>query len=86
MNENPKPKNPSEVFVSTLTESQTALRGYCQASLGHNEVPKEVEQRANIVSWKKREKWNPETPFHPWVITVAKFEVLGLILDPDRRA
>ncbi|MBC7965839.1 MAG: hypothetical protein H7Z17_07925, partial [Fuerstia sp.] len=28
---------PSEAFVFALTEGQTALRGYCQASLGHGE-------------------------------------------------
>lgn len=75
---------PSEAFVLALTEGQTALRGYCQASLGHGEEAKEALQRTSIVLWKKCGEWNPETEFLRWAITVAKYEVLGVIRDRKR--
>ncbi len=75
---------PSEAFILALTASQTALRGYCQASLGHGEEAKEALQRTSIVLWKKCENWNPETDFLRWAISVAKFEVLGVIRDRKR--
>jgi len=78
------PHIPSEAFVRALTESQTALRGYCQASLGHGEEAKEALQRTSIVLWKKCGDWNPDTEFLRWAITVAKFEVLGVIRDRKR--
>jgi RNA polymerase sigma-70 factor, ECF subfamily len=80
----PAPNMPSEAFVRALTESQAALRGYCQASLGHSEEAKEALQRTSIVLWKKCGNWNPETEFLRWAITVAKFEVLGVIRDRKR--
>lgn len=80
----PIPPHPSEAFVRALTESQTALRGYCQAALGHGEEAKEALQRTSIVLWKKCGEWNPETEFLRWAITVAKYEVLGVIRDRKR--
>jgi RNA polymerase sigma-70 factor (ECF subfamily) len=76
--------NPSEAFIRALTDSQIALRGYCQASLGHSEEAKEALQRTSIVLWKKCDEWDPATAFLPWAITVAKFEVLGVIRDRKR--
>ncbi len=75
---------PSEAFVLALTENQTALRGYCQAALGHSEEAREALQRANIVLWRKCGDWNPDTEFLRWAIAVAKFEVLGVIRDRKR--
>ncbi len=80
----PAPPVPSEAFVRALTESQTALRGYCQASLGPGEEAKEALQRTCIVLWKKCGDWDPETDFLRWATTVAKFEVLGVIRDCKR--
>ena len=76
--------NPSEKFVRALTESQTAIRGYCQASLGHGDEAKEAHQRTNIVLWKKCGDWNENTEFVHWAIGVAKFQVLGVIRDRTR--
>ena len=75
---------PGEAFIRALTESLTALRGYCQASLGNAEEAKEALQRASIVLWRKCGDWNPDSDFLPWAITVAKFEVLGVVRDRNR--
>lgn len=81
----PPPDNqPTEAFIRALTDNQSALRGYCQASLGHGEEAKEAVQRTNIALWRKCGQWDPETDFRPWAISVAKFEVLGVIRDRQR--
>jgi RNA polymerase sigma-70 factor (ECF subfamily) len=80
----PGGNQPTESFIRALTESQSALRGYCHASLGQSEEAKEAVQRTNITLWRKCDQWNPDTSFLPWAITVAKFEVLGVIRDRQR--
>lgn len=75
---------PAERFIRALTESQPALRGYCQASLGHGEEAKEALQRTSIVLWRKWGEWDPSTDFLRWAISVAKFEVLGVVRDRKR--
>ncbi len=80
----PSSPSPSDAFVRALTQSQTTLRGYCQASLGHGEEAKEALQRTSIVLFKKSADWDPDTEFLRWAISVAKFEVLGVIRDRQR--
>lgn len=82
----PTPPNnqPDESFIRALTEVQSALRGYCHASLGQSDEAKEAVQRTNITLWRKCGHWNPDTSFLPWAISVAKFEVLGVIRDRQR--
>jgi RNA polymerase sigma-70 factor, ECF subfamily len=76
--------SPSETFIRALTESQSVLRGYCQASLGHGEEAKEALQRTNIVLWRKCNDWDVETEFVRWAISVTKYEVLGVMRDRKR--
>lgn len=80
----PASNQPGEAFIRALTGSQTALRGYCQASLGPGEEAKEALQRTNIVLWRKCGEWNPDTDFLRWAVTVAKFEVMGVLRDRKR--
>jgi RNA polymerase sigma-70 factor (ECF subfamily) len=67
-----------------LTESQTALRAYCEASLGHCEEAKDAWQRTNVVLWQKSGEWNPQTRFLSWALAVARYEVLAVIRDRQR--
>lgn len=80
----PPDNQPDESFIRALTEAQVALRGYCHASLGQSDEAKEAVQRTNITLWRKCGQWNPDTNFLPWAISVAKFEVLGVIRDRQR--
>jgi RNA polymerase sigma-70 factor, ECF subfamily len=82
---NPTDHQPTEPFIRALTEAQSALRGYCHASLGLGDEAKEAVQRANITLWRKCGDWDPSTDFLPWAIAVAKFEVLGVLRDRQRR-
>ncbi len=74
----------NEAFVSALTRSQSALRGFCYAALGHGEEAEEALQRTNIVLWKKCSDWDPETEFLRWATAVARFEVKGVLRDRSR--
>jgi len=76
---------PTEEFIRALTDAQSALRGYCRASLGPCDEAKEAVQRTNITLWRKCGNWDSSTDFLPWAITVAKFEVLGVLRDRQRR-
>lgn len=81
----PTPDNNQDAaFISALTSLQSRLRGYCQAALGHGEEAAEALQRTNITLWKKSEEWDPEQDFSRWAISVARFEVLGVIRDRQR--
>jgi RNA polymerase sigma-70 factor (ECF subfamily) len=75
---------PHDDFIRELTQSQTALRGFCQASLGCVEDAKDALQRTNVVLLKKASTWDPSTPFLKWAITVARYEVLATIRDRQR--
>ena len=75
---------PDAAFVRALTESQTALRAYCEAALGHCEEAKDAWQKANIVLWQKAGEWDPQTRFLPWALAVARFEVLAVVRDRQR--
>ena len=75
----------TEEFIRALTEAQSALRGYCHAALGQGDESKEAVQRTNITLWKKCGEWDPTSDFLAWAITVARFEVLGVVRDRQRR-
>jgi len=76
--------DPDAAFVLAFTESQTALRAYCEAALGHCEEAKDARQKANIVLWQKAGEWDPQTRFLPWALAVARFEVLAVVRDRQR--
>lgn len=81
----PASNQPTEAFIRALTESQPALRGYCHASLGQSDEAKEALQRTSITLWRKCGEWDPSTDFTRWAISIAKFEVLGVVRDRNRR-
>ena len=79
------PRNvPEDRFIEAFTKSQSALRGFCAASLGNAEDAKEVFQKASLVLWKKAGQWDPETSFLRWAFSVARFEVLAHLRDRAR--
>ncbi len=86
MSESTSPSNcpPDAAFVQALTESQTALRAYCEAALGHCEEAKDAWQKANMVLWRKAGEWNPQTRFLSWALAVARYEVLAVVRDRQR--
>ena len=84
MTETPPPQPPDDAFVQALTECQVALRGYCEAALGHGEDAKDAWQRTNVALWRKAADWQRGTRFLSWALAVARFEVLAVIRDRQR--
>ncbi|NRB75212.1 MAG: sigma-70 family RNA polymerase sigma factor [Verrucomicrobiales bacterium] len=85
MNSPKSDSHPDAAFVSALTNLQSQLRGYCQAALGHGDEAAEALQRTNITLWKKASEWDPEQNFSRWATSIARFEVLGVVRDRQRR-
>lgn len=74
----------NEAFVVALTESQTAIRAYCEAALGPSEEAKDAWQRTNVVLWRKASSWDPKTRFLSWALAIARYEVLAAVRDRQR--
>ncbi len=77
-------KPPNDEFIAAFTDAQSALRGFCAASVGHADDAKDVFQKTCLVLWKKSDDWDPETPFLRWAFAVARFEVLAWVRDQSR--
>lgn len=80
----PQKRVPGDRFITAFTESQSALRGYCAASIGNAEDSRDVFQKVCLVLWKKADVWDPETSFLKWAFAVARFEVLAYVRDRSR--
>lgn len=75
---------PDDRFITAFTESQSALRGFCAASIGNSEDSRDVFQKVCLVLWKKVGDWDPETPFLRWAFAVARYEILAYVRDHGR--
>ena len=75
---------PDDQFIRAFTESQSALRGFCSASIGNPEDARDVFQKVCLVLWKKVGDWDPDTPFLKWAFAVARFEILAYVRDESR--
>ena len=84
MPEKPARNLPEDRFIEAFTQAQSALRGFCAASLGNSEDAKEVFQKASLVLWKKADIWDPETSFLRWAFSVVRFEILAHVRDRAR--
>lgn len=80
----PPTSSATAAFVQALTAAQAALRAYCEASLGLSEEAKDAWQKTNVVLWQKRDEWDPNSRFLSWALSVARYEVLGVIRDRQR--
>jgi len=75
---------PDDRFITAFTESQSALRGFCAASIGNAEDSRDVFQKVCLVLWKKVDQWDPDTSFLKWAFAVARFEILAYTRDRSR--
>ena len=84
MTENSSRNFPEDRFIEGFTQSQSALRGFCLASLGNADDAQDVFQKASLVLWKKADAWDPETSFLRWAFAVVRFEILAHLRDRAR--
>lgn len=74
-----------EEFVGLLTNFQADLWAYLLALMpGHPDVA-DVLQKANVVLWAKRGKFEPGTDFRAWAFAVARYEVKAHLKTMSRR-
>ena len=74
----------NEAFVAEISESQLPLNAYILKLVGNYHHAKDILQETNLVLWKKRMDWDPETPFLKWAYRVAYFETKSYFRDQKR--
>lgn len=81
----PKVPDIEETFVQLVVSHQAALHAFVLALLpGHPDVD-DVVQEVNASLWKKRGEFAVGTNFKAWVFSIAKFKVMALWRDQQRR-
>lgn len=81
----PEAPDIEETFVQLVVSHQAALHAFVLALLpGHPDVD-DVVQDVNTSLWKKRGEFAVGTNFKAWVFSIAKFKVLSLWRDQQRR-
>ena len=66
-----------EAFVSLLTDAQPAIRLYVASLMAGCPDVDDVVQETNTLLWRKREEFEPGTPFKAWAFSVARYQVLN---------
>ncbi|MEO0795570.1 MAG: sigma-70 family RNA polymerase sigma factor [Verrucomicrobiota bacterium] len=73
-----------EAFVIEISEAQTPLRSYIWKLVGHRQDVDDILQKTNVIIWKKRMDWDPETTFLKWAYRIAYFQVKAHFRDNGR--
>jgi RNA polymerase sigma-70 factor (ECF subfamily) len=81
----PSSEDSDEMMVQLVADNQTVLRGYVMAMMPGSPDVDDVVQEVNALVWRKRAEYKPCTDFRAWILTVAKFQVLGAWRDQKRR-
>ncbi|WP_197529634.1 sigma-70 family RNA polymerase sigma factor [Botrimarina mediterranea] len=66
-------------FIRRLTDHQVDLQGFILSSLGSYSDALDVLQQTNIALWKKADQFHAGSPFMPWALQVAKYEILAFL-------
>ena len=74
-----------EAFVAEISEAQVALNAYILKLVGHYHHAKDILQETNMILWKKRMDWDPQTPFLKWAYRVAYFQTKGHFRDQKKQ-
>lgn len=67
----------SAEFIRLLTDHQVDLQAFILSSLGDYANTLDVLQRTNVVLWQKVDQFRAGSPFLPWALKIAKFEILA---------
>lgn len=78
------PQDPKELFIRSLTESQSRLYGHIYSLRGNHHAAAEVLQETNLVLWRKLDEFRAGSDFIPWAFGVARFQVLAHLGDTKR--
>lgn len=72
--------------VAHLTSHQAELLAYVHSLMPGDPSVKDVVQRANIVAWKKRSRFQQGTNFRAWIFAIARLEVRAHHKDCKRKS
>ncbi len=73
-----------EQFVRRLTEHQNRIYGYIFSLLGDHSRASDVLQETNLVLWRRLDEFQPDRPFLPWALAIARLQVLAHLRDHKR--
>jgi RNA polymerase sigma-70 factor (ECF subfamily) len=77
--------DPEQTFVQLVVSHQAALRAFVLSLLPGSPEVDDVIQETNAEIWVKRGDFRIGTEFKSWMFSVAKFKVLALWRDQQRR-
>jgi RNA polymerase sigma-70 factor (ECF subfamily) len=80
----PKP-DPEQTFVQLVVTHQAALRAFVLSLLPGSPEVDDVIQETNAEIWVKRGDFRIGTDFKSWMFSVAKFKVMAVWRDRQRR-
>jgi RNA polymerase sigma-70 factor (ECF subfamily) len=73
-------------IVALLTSHQAELLAYVHSLMPGDPSVKDVVQRTNVVVWKKRSSFKPDTNFRSWIFAIARLEVRAHQKDRKRKS
>jgi len=77
--------DPEQTFVQLVVNHQPALRAFVLSLLPGSPEVDDVIQETNAEIWVKRGDFRIGTEFKSWMFSVAKFKVLAVWRDQQRR-
>lgn len=71
------PADPSEQLVRLIAQAQRRLFAFVLAMVRRSTDAEDILQEINVVLWRKRESYRPETDFFAWAFEIARYQVLS---------
>lgn len=81
----PSNPDPEQTFVQLVVNHQAALRAFVLSLLPGSPEVDDVIQETNVEIWTKRGDFRIGTEFKSWMFSVAKYKVLSVWRDQQRR-
>lgn len=81
----PSNPDPEQTFVQLVVNHQAALRAFVLSLLPGSPDVDDVIQETNAEIWQKRGDFRIGTNFKSWMFSVAKFKVMSVWRDHQRR-
>lgn len=71
------PSDPSEQLVRLIAQAQRRLFAFVLAMVRRPADAEDILQETNVVLWRKRESYRPESDFFAWAFEIARLQVLS---------
>lgn len=71
------PPDPSEQLVRLIAQAQRRLFAFVLALVRRPVDAEDILQETNVVLWRKRDTYRPESDFFAWAFEIARWQVLS---------